>query len=204
MAVMSARTELSPASFIIQVFGLNQTYLARSGAIQALADINFTIKEREFIAVVGPSGCGKTTLLKILAGLLPSKDGAVLLRGTPVNKPRKDIGVVFQTPVLLPWRTVLQNTLLPVEVQNLDHQTYRQRAENLLRMTGLDGFADRYPYELSGGMQQRVSIARALVHEPALLLMDEPFGALDAMTTTAFGEYVSHIRHFFQAKGVIG
>jgi NitT/TauT family transport system ATP-binding protein len=170
------------AADVIRVAGLDKTYATRAGPVHALDDVSFAVREGEFISVVGPSGCGKTTLLKILAGLLPASRGEVLLRGTPVDRPRKDIGVVFQTPVLLPWRTVLQNVLLPVEVQHLERATYRRRAEELLQMTGLDGFAERYPYELSGGMQQRVAIARGLVHNPAILLMDEPFGALDAMT----------------------
>jgi NitT/TauT family transport system ATP-binding protein len=172
----------SPVADVICVQGLQKTYATRAGPVQALLETDFTIRDGEFITVVGPSGCGKTTLLKILAGLLPASSGQVLLRGTRVDRPRKDIGVVFQAPVLLPWRTVIQNVLLPVELHHLERASYRQRADELLRMTGLAGFADRYPYELSGGMQQRVAIARALVHNPAILLMDEPFGALDAMT----------------------
>src|SRR5713226_7399917 len=167
---------------LIRVSNLEKTYRTRNGEVHALASISFEIAEGEFVAVVGPSGCGKTTLLKMLTGLLSSSGGTVLLRGTPVDRPRKDIGIVFQSPVLLPWRNVLQNIMLPVEVQHLDLQTHREKADALIKMTGLEGFADRYPYELSGGMQQRVSIARALIHDPALLLMDEPFGALDAMT----------------------
>jgi NitT/TauT family transport system ATP-binding protein len=167
---------------VISVKDLQKTYPSRTGPIYALSDINFEVKEGEFIAVLGPSGCGKSTLLKILTGLLKASSGEVLLRGSPVNRPRKDIGIVFQSPVLLPWRTVLENILLPVEVQNLDRTVYRKRAETLLSMVGLEGFGAKYPYELSGGMQQRVAIARGLVHDPAMLLMDEPFGALDAMT----------------------
>jgi NitT/TauT family transport system ATP-binding protein len=150
--------------------------------IHALADIDLAVHEGEFLSVVGPSGCGKSTLLRLLAGTLPKTAGEIFLRGSPVTGPRRDIGIVFQTATLLPWRNVLQNTLLPVDVQGLDRKTYTERAHNLLQMVGLTGFERKYPFELSGGMQQRVSITRALVHDPAVLLMDEPFGALDALT----------------------
>ncbi|HRK20154.1 MAG TPA: ABC transporter ATP-binding protein [Hyphomicrobiaceae bacterium] len=151
-------------------------------AVTALDDIGFDVSEGEFVSVVGPSGCGKSTLLKILAGLLPPTAGTAALNGTPIDGPRRDIGVVFQSPVLFPWRTVLGNVLLPADVQGLDRAAMRQRALDLVKLVGLTGFEDNYPRELSGGMQQRVGIIRALIHDPALLLMDEPFGALDAMT----------------------
>ncbi len=157
----------------------------RNGEVTALASIDFDIAEGEFVAVVGPSGCGKTTLLRILAGLVPKSRGELLLHGTPVDGPRKDIGVVFQSPVLLPWLTVLQNTLLPIEVLDAQKSRFHQRAMELIEMAGLRGFENRYPYELSGGMQQRNAIIRALIHDPSILLMDEPFGALDAMTREA-------------------
>src|SRR5919205_1162239 len=128
---------MSYAADVIRVADLHKTYATRAGPVHALDDIAFAVREGEFISVVGPSGCGKTTLLKILAGLLAASGGEVLLRGTPVDRPRKDIGVVFQAPVLLPWRTVLQNVLLPVEVQHLERSAYRQRADELLQMTGL-------------------------------------------------------------------
>ena len=134
------------------------------------------------MAVVGPSGCGKSTLLKILAGLLAPSGGSASLRGTTIQGPRRDIGVVFQAPVLFPWRTVLDNVLLPIDVQGLGRDRFRPVAMDLLALVGLREFERRYPWELSGGMQQRVAITRALVHDPAMLLMDEPFGALDAMT----------------------
>ena len=150
--------------------------------IHALDRINLAVREGEFVSVVGPSGCGKSTLLRCIAGTLPRTAGEILVRDAPVTGPRRDIGIVFQTATLLPWRNVLQNVLLPVEVQGLDRKIYTGRAKELLRMVGLDGFEREYPFELSGGMQQRVSITRALVHDPAVLLMDEPFGALDALT----------------------
>jgi len=150
--------------------------------VDALTGIDLTVSEGEFVCVVGPSGCGKSTLLRLIAGTLQRSSGDILVRGTTVDGPRRDIGIVFQTATLLPWRNVLANTLLPVDVQGLDKKVYTERARALLQMVGLEGFERKYPSELSGGMQQRVSITRALVHDPAVLLMDEPFGALDALT----------------------
>jgi NitT/TauT family transport system ATP-binding protein len=166
----------------IAVKRLSKAYETSRGRVLALENIGFTVAEGEFVAVVGPSGCGKSTLLKILAGLLPTSEGEARLRGTPIAGPRRDIGVVFQSPVLFPWRTVLDNVLLPVDVQRLGRERNRARARELLALVGLQGFEERYPWELSGGMQQRVAITRGLIHDPAMLLMDEPFGALDAMT----------------------
>ena len=171
---------------LISVSGLNKVYRTREGVdIQALSNVNFQIREGEFITVVGPSGCGKSTLLKILAGILRRTSGEVALRQQPIDGPSRDVGVVFQAPVLLPWRTVLENVMLPVEIQKRDRAQYAEHAKTYLRMVGLENFGGKYPNELSGGMQQRVGISRALVHDPALLLMDEPFGALDAMTREA-------------------
>jgi NitT/TauT family transport system ATP-binding protein len=166
----------------ISVRNLSKLYATRDGGVAALERISFAIDEGEFVAVVGPSGCGKSTLLKILAGLLAPTDGNASLRGTPIAGPRRDIGVVFQAPVLFPWRTVLDNVLLPIDVQGLGRERYLASAMDLLALVGLREFERRYPWELSGGMQQRVAITRALIHDPAMLLMDEPFGALDAMT----------------------
>ena len=171
---------------LIAVANLEKTYLTRAGSrIRALADVTLDVAGGEFVTIVGPSGCGKTTLLRILGGLLSGSSGSVELLGRRVTGPSRSVGMVFQDPVLLPWRTVLENVMLPVAVLRLDRQTYRQRALELLGLVGLAGFEDKYPHELSGGMRQRVSLARALVHDPALLLMDEPFGALDAMTREA-------------------
>jgi len=168
---------------MISVRGLSKTYVPRTGGrIEALRGVSFDVDDGEFVTIVGPSGCGKSTLLKILAGILPKTGGTVILDGKPVDGPRKDIGVVFQAPVLLPWRTVFDNVLVPVEIQRLERRNYEARATELLTLTGLTGFEKKYPFELSGGMQQRVGISRALVCDPAILLMDEPFGALDAMT----------------------
>ncbi|HUM18522.1 MAG TPA: ABC transporter ATP-binding protein [Candidatus Nitrosotalea sp.] len=166
----------------ISVQSLSKLYATRDGGVAALEQISFAIDEGEFVAVVGPSGCGKSTLLKILSGLLAPSGGSASLRGTPIAGPRRDIGVVFQAPVLFPWRTVLDNVLLPIDVQGLGRDRFMAAAMDLLALVGLREFERRYPWELSGGMQQRVAITRALIHDPAMLLMDEPFGALDAMT----------------------
>ena len=170
------------ATEAIAVHDLSKSYATRDGGVVALDRTTFNIDEGEFVAVVGPSGCGKSTLLKILAGILPASSGDARLRGTLIDGPRRDIGVVFQSPVLFPWRTVLDNVLLPVDVQRLDRTRFARVGLDLLNLVGLRGFDHRYPWELSGGMQQRVAITRALVHDPAMLLMDEPFGALDEMT----------------------
>jgi NitT/TauT family transport system ATP-binding protein len=168
---------------MIGISGLGKVYATASGQeIVALSDVHLDVADGEFVTVVGPSGCGKTTLLKILAGIMRRSSGSVLLNGQPIEKPSREVGVVFQQPILLPWRTVLSNMLLPVELQHRDKEAHVARAHQYLEMAGLSGFADKYPNELSGGMQQRVGIGRALVHDPSVLLMDEPFGALDAMT----------------------
>jgi len=174
--------EAGPVEAVIDVRALTKRYDTGREPVLALENIAFSVPEGAFVAVVGPSGCGKSTLLKILAGLLPSTEGEAWLRGRPITGPRRDIGVVFQSPVLFPWRSVLDNVLLPVDVQRLGRDRYEKVAMDLLALVGLTGFEHRYPWELSGGMQQRVAITRALVHDPAMLLMDEPFGALDAMT----------------------
>jgi NitT/TauT family transport system ATP-binding protein len=179
---------------LMRIAGLEKTYATKDGqAIIALKDVNLEIGEGEFISVVGPSGCGKTTLLKILAGILQRSSGDVTMRGRSLSGPSRELGVVFQAPVLLPWRTVLQNVLVPVEVQKRDRARFEARALALLAMVGLRGFESKYPSELSGGMQQRVGICRALVHDPSFLLMDEPFGALDAMTRETMNEELQRI-----------
>lgn len=172
----------TPAPAAIELVDVGKDYRTSSGTLTALEDITVSIRAGEFVAVVGPSGCGKSTLLKILSGLVPATSGEVWLSGHRIHGPRRDVGIVFQSPVLFPWRTVLENVLIPIDVQGLGRRQHMARARDLLRLVGLGDFASRYPAELSGGMQQRVGIARALVHDPALLLMDEPFGALDAMT----------------------
>ena len=166
----------------IDVEGVSKTYTARGKALEALEDIRFGVGQGEFVAIVGASGCGKSTLLKIVAGLLPPSRGAVRVEGRPVEGPLDGVGIVFQSPTLLRWRTVLGNVMLPGEARGMAAGPMRRTAVELLKLVGLEGFEDRYPRELSGGMQQRVALSRALLLDPQMLLMDEPFGALDAMT----------------------
>ena len=166
----------------IRMSALTKRFGEGDGSVLALSDIHYAIRRGTFVSVVGPSGCGKTTLLRIVAGLSGHSSGTVTMDGQPIAGTRRDVGVVFQGSVLLPWRTVLENVLLPAEVLGLNMRASRKRASDLLEMVGLAGFENKRPAQLSGGMQQRASIARALLHDPKVLLMDEPFGALDAMT----------------------
>ena len=154
----------------------------RFGLVQALAPVDLDVGDGEFISIVGPSGCGKSTLLRLVAGLLPATHGIVAINNRTVTRPVTELGIVFQQPVLLDWRTALGNVLFQVEMRGERAGPWRERALTLLDQVGLREFADSYPHALSGGMRQRVAIARALIHEPDLLLMDEPFGALDALT----------------------
>jgi NitT/TauT family transport system ATP-binding protein len=167
---------------------VSKRYDSRSGPIDALRPLSFAVEENEFVSIVGPSGCGKSTLLMIVSGLVPASGGIVRIRSDIVAKPYTSLGFVFQQDVLLDWRTVLQNVLLQAQVRRLDKLWATARARELLRLVGLDGFEHKYPYELSGGMRQRVAICRALLHEPDLLLMDEPFGALDAIARDQLNE----------------
>lgn len=162
--------------------GVSLIYKTTRGPLTALEDLSLQVAPGEFVAVLGPSGCGKSTLLKLASGLLPASSGNIMLDGTPVNGPRPDVGIVFQQATLLPWKSVIENVLVPIRAMKLPVSDYRDKAMDLLKLVQLDKFASHYPGELSGGMQQRVAVARGLVHDPALLLMDEPFAALDAMT----------------------
>jgi NitT/TauT family transport system ATP-binding protein len=167
----------------VQIDGVTKVYRVRGGYLHALDEVSLSIRDHEFVSIVGPSGCGKSTLLLITSGLIPASTGVITVDGKPVGaRPYTDVGIVFQRDVLLDWRTALSNIMLQYEIRGLDRAAGRQRATELLRLVGLDGFAERYPAELSGGMRQRVAICRALVHDAPLLLMDEPFGALDALT----------------------
>jgi NitT/TauT family transport system ATP-binding protein len=167
----------------IRIAGVTKRYLsARGGEVHALDEIDLAIAGGEFVSIVGPSGCGKSTLLMLISGLIPATTGTIEVGGVRVKGAIGNVAIVFQRDVLLDWRTVLANVLLPVEIKKLDPVSHRRKAQELLRSVGLEEFEDKYPGELSGGMRQRVAICRALVQDPGLLLMDEPFGALDALT----------------------
>ena len=191
----------TPADFIA-LERVGMTYEARSGPVEALRDISFAVDRGEFVALVGPSGCGKSTLLRIVAGLRMPTAGAVSVEGRPVTRPHASVGMVFQAPILLKWRSILDNVLLPAELAGLEPRRYRDRARDLLRLVGLGDFESKLPHELSGGMQQRASLCRALLLDPPLLLMDEPFGALDAMTRDEMN--VELLRVWGQGSGGAG
>ncbi|MFL5203323.1 ABC transporter ATP-binding protein [Microvirga tunisiensis] len=190
-----AKSEASAPRQLIQIRNLAKTYRTRSGDVPSLRPIDLDVADGEFVAVVGPSGCGKSTLLKLVAGLIPPTEGEVQIGGVTVQEPPDDVGIVFQNPVLLPWRSVLRNVMMPVEVRKLDRETHLARARKLLSMAGLEDFQAKYPWQLSGGMQQRAAICRALVHDPKIVLMDEPFGALDAMTRERMNLELQRIHH---------
>src|SRR2546430_8097045 len=166
----------------VELVSTSVRFRGRRGATAALYDINLRVVAGEFVTIVGPSGCGKSTLLKLVAGLVKPTTGSVTLMGTPVTGPRKEIGYVFQRAALLDWRGARRNILLQAEMRHMDRALASRRAAELIALTGLTGFENALPHELSGGMQQRVALCRALLHEPPVLLMDEPFGALDALT----------------------
>jgi NitT/TauT family transport system ATP-binding protein len=164
------------------VDNLEKAYTRPDGALGVLDQISFHAREGEFLCLVGPSGCGKTTLLRLVMGLERPTAGRVILEGDEVSRPSRDMGIVFQKPTLMDWRTVEENVALPLQVAGASNGRARERAQVLIDLVGLSGFEDAYPAQLSGGMAQRVSLARALIHDPRLLLLDEPFGALDALT----------------------
>jgi NitT/TauT family transport system ATP-binding protein len=174
---------MTTAAPFIHLAGVRKVYRTRGTEFLAVSEATFDVEDGELVALVGPSGCGKTTLLKILAGLHSYESGEVRIgSASQPFDPARDIGMVFQQPLLLKWRRILDNVLLPAEILGLPLAQARERARELLALVGLRGSEDKFPYELSGGMQQRAAIARALIHDPKLILMDEPFGALDAMT----------------------
>jgi NitT/TauT family transport system ATP-binding protein len=180
---VASTTDASGSAALIEIDGLSKIYdEGGSEPLLALQDVSLDISRGEFASILGPSGCGKSTLLMLIAGLYSPSGGQVRIGGQPVTRPRTDIGIVFQNPLLLDWRRVLDNVMLQVEARRLDKVLYQRRSLELLDAVGLAGFEHAYPYALSGGMRQRVSICRALIHDPPLLLMDEPFGALDALT----------------------
>ncbi|WP_159500724.1 ABC transporter ATP-binding protein [Microbacterium sp. 18062] len=178
---------------MIEVSDVSQVFSTGSGTVHALSHIDLDVHEGEFVALVGRSGCGKSTLLRTVAGLNHATEGTVTIAGTPVTRPRRDVSFMFQKSALLPWRSVLGNVLFPIQLRGLRRRDYLERAHDLLELVGLAGFEKRRPNELSGGMQQRVSLVRSLITEPEVLLMDEPFSALDALTRTELSEELQRV-----------
>ncbi|MGB3357091.1 ABC transporter ATP-binding protein [Mycolicibacterium hippocampi] len=179
-SITAPRTTMTSDAITIE--NLNVTFSSKRATVTAIEDVDLRVADGEFVSIAGPSGCGKSTLLKVVAGLTESTSGTVRLRGNSVDGPQREIGYVFQRAALLEWRSVRKNILLQAEMRGMPRQVAQRRCDQLIDMTGLTGFENALPYELSGGMQQRVSLCRALLHEPSVLLMDEPFGALDALT----------------------
>jgi len=184
---------------IIEISALGKTFTLDSGPVVALESVDLTIRKGEFISFVGPSGCGKSTLLNMVAGLLSPSQGEATLNGARIDEPSRQVGFMFQTAVLLPWRTVEENVLMPAEIFGTRTQALREKARSVLEAVGLGEFLKAYPQQLSGGMQQRVSLARTLTYEPDVLLMDEPFGALDEFTREAMNLELMRIT---QAAGI--
>ncbi|MCA0319208.1 MAG: ABC transporter ATP-binding protein [Proteobacteria bacterium] len=200
--VPAARVPAHAGEPAIGIKALTKTYRTRDGDVPTLRPIDLDIADGEFVAVVGPSGCGKSTLLKLIAGLIEPTSGSIEVGGKEVVEPPDDVGIVFQSPVLLAWRSVLANIMMPVEVRKLDYASHLERAKALIKTARLDGFENKYPWQLSGGMQQRAAICRALVHDPKIVLMDEPFGALDALTRERMNLELQRI-HFETKKTIV-
>jgi NitT/TauT family transport system ATP-binding protein len=186
----------------IRAENVRKVYQSERDAVEAVSGVSFQAREGEFIAILGPSGCGKSTLLMMCGGLEPITSGKISMAGTPVTGPRAGIGVMFQDATLLPWKSVLQNILFPIKIQKRPMAQYRARAHELIEMVGLKDFADKKPHQLSGGMRQRVAICRALITDPDILLMDEPFSALDAMTRDEMNDALLDIWDRYRKTGL--
>ena len=194
MLALATQPDLSPSSKpLVSVNAVQKTYFTRQSSVQAVASASVDVARGEFVSLLGPSGCGKSTLLMMIAGLEQPTAGSISLADAPVARPRRDIGIIFQDATLLPWKSALENVLFPIRILKLPLATYRDRAHELLKMVGLTGFEHKKPAELSGGMRQRVAICRALIHDPEILLMDEPFSALDAITRDQMNVALSEI-----------
>jgi NitT/TauT family transport system ATP-binding protein len=178
---------------LVSVAGVQKTYFTRQAPVQAVASASVNVARGEFVSLLGPSGCGKSTLLMMIAGLEQPTGGSIFLGGSEIKQPRRNIGIIFQDATLLPWKSALENVLFPVRILKLPMEPYRRRAKELLAMVGLSDFENKKPSQLSGGMRQRVAICRALIHDPDILLMDEPFSALDAITRDQMNVALSEI-----------
>jgi NitT/TauT family transport system ATP-binding protein len=193
LAVQPAHDLTLASEPLVCVTNVQKTFFTRQAPVQAVASASVNVARGEFVSLLGPSGCGKTTLLMMIAGLEQPTGGSILLGGAEVKEPRRDIGIIFQDATLLPWKSALDNVLFPVRILKLPIEPYRQRAKQLLTMVGLSDFETKKPSQLSGGMRQRVAICRALIHDPDILLMDEPFSALDAITRDQMNVTLSEI-----------
>ena len=193
LAAESAVDAVAAQPPLVSVTNVQKTYFTRQAPVHAVASASVDVARGEFVSLLGPSGCGKSTLLMMIAGLERPTGGSILLGGSEVKKPRRDIGVIFQDATLLPWKSAVENVLFPIRILKLPIEAYRQRAKELLNMVGLSGFEHKKPSQLSGGMRQRVAICRALIHDPDILLMDEPFSALDAITRDQMNVALSEI-----------
>ena len=193
LAVQPAPQAAPAPGPLVSVTNAQKTYFTRQGSVQAVASASVNVRRGEFVSLLGPSGCGKSTLLMMIAGLEQPTGGSILLGGTEVRQPRREIGIIFQDATLLPWKSALDNVLFPVRILKLPIEPYRRRARELLAMVGLSDFENKKPSQLSGGMRQRVAICRALIHDPDILLMDEPFSALDAITRDQMNVALSEI-----------
>lgn len=198
---MLSPTAREPPPHIV-VDGVRKVYETSSGRVEAVAHASFAIRRREFVSILGPSGCGKSTLLMMIAGLEKPSAGRIMIDGTEVTGPRQEFGLVFQDATLLPWKSALENVLFPIRMMRRDIAPAWERARRLLEFVGLGGFEGKKPHHLSGGMRQRVAICRALIHDPELLLMDEPFSALDAITRDEMGEALMEIWDAYHKTGV--
>jgi NitT/TauT family transport system ATP-binding protein len=183
----------APAPFG-RVANVTKTFNAAGQPVVAVKDVSFEFRKGDLISLLGPSGCGKTTVLKMMGGLIPATGGLLELAGKAINAPFPGVGVVFQAPTLMPWRSVLGNVLFPMEVLGKNDVRAKARAHEILKLVGLEGFENAYPRQLSGGMQQRVALCRAIIHEPSILLMDEPFGALDELTRLEMNDLLLDLR----------
>lgn len=195
--------EGAPRKGDITLSGVQKIYQSSAGAVHAIAAVDLTLKQGQAVSVVGPSGCGKSTLMRLIAGLDDISHGSISVGGVPVNGPIDNLSIVFQRDLLLDWRNVLDNVLLPAEIKHLDEKAARQRAMELLTEMGVRDFAGHYPWQLSGGMRQRVAIARALLTRPSMLLLDEPFSALDAMTRDQMNVLLQQIQHAEQVTTLL-
>jgi NitT/TauT family transport system ATP-binding protein len=194
LARPSAAVAAAPSEPLLVVDDLAKEFRTPEGSLTALEHISFAVREGEFVSIIGPSGCGKSTLFNIIGGLIGNFQGRVTIAGAPISGPHAAIGMVFQEESTFPWRTVVENVAFPLEIQGMPKQKRLARARHFIALVGLEGFEHRYPFDLSGGMRQRVAIARTLAFEPKILLMDEPFGALDEQTRLLLGDKVLQIQ----------